>query len=747
MTQEKFGRYVIKGEIGRGGMASVFHAYDPRFERDVAIKVLPREFLHDPAFRARFDREAKMVALLEHPAIVPVYDFGEEEGQPYIVMRFMSGGSLSDLLKKGPLPLIDVVKLINRLAPSLDAAHSKGIIHRDLKPGNILYDQYGNAFLSDFGIARLAEAGSGTLTGGAILGTPAYMSPEQVQGGTDIDGRSDIYAMGVILYQVLTGKTPYQADTAAKLMMMHILEPIPSIRSEKDDLPPLFDEVIERAMAKSPDTRYQTTQELADAVEEAAKNLSAATTARKASAKSTSAPTMVRPAATVLSPGKKGQAQAVPAQGGAAQAVAAPRKGIPIWLLIVGGLALLAIVAGGALVGGGIIALGSKPTPTIPPTATIEVIAQATQPLLTDTLAPSPTAPPSDTPVPAPTDTSVPAPTDTMVPTATETPIPEPAVPVIGDGDKIAFIRDNDVYAMNLDGTELVQLTNDSGEKYNLQWAPDGNSLIYILGKCVMEVTLAEGRVNTIVCINFISTLDAFEISPDGMRVAISMDKELYVIPFNREALAQATNRNHIKEMADCEALAPYSSSTGSPFAVRQARWADDMQKLSLIMLAAEPNGTQADKAYILDISTCTAPLARLDEFPGEARFKIANYNGRIENLAWDGQFNYAMIGFVRNQGFGDLYFYNSDLRKAQVKVNPLGNCCYRDPSFSPDGSHLVFAYQDLNQGENATIQLYVINFGMIGTGVSFNPLPLPEDFFTDVRESPQPVLRPYTGQ
>ena len=134
MSAQQFGRYIIKGELGRGGMATVFHAYDPRFERDVAIKVLPREFLHDPQFRVRFDREAKTIALIEHPAIVPVYDFGEEEGQPYIVMRYMSGGSMSERLAQGPLPINEVVNMINRLAPALDAAHSKGIIHRDLKP-------------------------------------------------------------------------------------------------------------------------------------------------------------------------------------------------------------------------------------------------------------------------------------------------------------------------------------------------------------------------------------------------------------------------------------------------------------------------------------------------------------------------------------------------------------------------------------------------------------------------------------
>ena len=138
MKLKKIGRYEVKSEVGRGGMATVYRGYDPRFERDVAIKVLPPAFQHDPQFRVRFEREAKTIALLEHPAIVPVYDFGEEDEQPYIVMRFMSGGSLSHRLRDGLLNTEESQQIISRLAPSLDAAHAKGIIHRDIKPGNIL---------------------------------------------------------------------------------------------------------------------------------------------------------------------------------------------------------------------------------------------------------------------------------------------------------------------------------------------------------------------------------------------------------------------------------------------------------------------------------------------------------------------------------------------------------------------------------------------------------------------------------
>ncbi len=267
MASEKIGRYIIKSELGRGGMATVYHAYDPNFERDVAIKVLPAAFLHDPQFRVRFEREAKMIALLEHPAIVPVYDYGEEDGQLYLVMRYMPGGSLSEKLNQGTLLPSEVVHIIARITSALDQVHARGIIHRDLKPGNILFDQYGEAYLSDFGIARLTEATT-TLTGAAIVGTPAYMSPEQARGDLDIDGRSDLYAVGAIIFQMLSGKLPYESTTPLGLAMKHITDPVPSINEVRPDLPPTFNRLIETAMAKDRLQRFQTGQELASALGE-----------------------------------------------------------------------------------------------------------------------------------------------------------------------------------------------------------------------------------------------------------------------------------------------------------------------------------------------------------------------------------------------------------------------------------------------------------------------------------------------
>ena len=265
---EKIGRYQIKDELGRGGMAVVYQAIDPSFDRQVAIKVLPREMLHDPQFRSRFEREFKIVAALEHPSIVPVYDVGEENGQPYYVMRYMTGGSLANLIDKGKVSLQDTARIIEKVALALAYAHKKGIIHRDLKPDNILFDGNGDPFISDFGVAKLTEKSAG-LTGNGIVGTPAYMSPEQAK-GSESDSQSDIYSLGVIVYQMLSGQQPYRSDTPMGVVIKHITDPIPDILKANPDLPAEVDFVIKNALAKDKTRRYLTTLELAKALNLAA---------------------------------------------------------------------------------------------------------------------------------------------------------------------------------------------------------------------------------------------------------------------------------------------------------------------------------------------------------------------------------------------------------------------------------------------------------------------------------------------
>jgi serine/threonine protein kinase len=266
LARKKYGRYEIESELGRGGMATVFLAHDPRFGRKVALKAMSRALRDDPTFRGRFEREARIIATLEHPAIVPVYDYGEADGQPYLVMRYMPGGTLAERIIAGPFDLATAVPIIQRLAGALDHAHQHGVIHRDLKPGNILFDQYSNAFLTDFGIVKLVQGSSTNLTGSGVIGTPAYMSPEQIHGEQSLDGRSDIYTLGIILFEMLTGRKPYRAETPIKQMMAHVLTPTPSIREYKPELPHDFDQVMQRALAKERDARFSTATELVQAI-------------------------------------------------------------------------------------------------------------------------------------------------------------------------------------------------------------------------------------------------------------------------------------------------------------------------------------------------------------------------------------------------------------------------------------------------------------------------------------------------
>jgi serine/threonine protein kinase len=259
------GQYTILEEAGRGGMATVYLAKQASMSRNVAIKVLPPHFLHDPSFLERFKREVEVISQLEHPHILPIYEFGEADGMPYIAMRYLGGGSMAQMIRRGVPDLDDLIRPLRQISQALDYAHLQGIIHRDLKPGNIMLDEGGNAYLSDFGIARVMGS---DLTGSAIIGTPAYMSPEQAN-GIAIDGRSDIYSLGVVLFELITGREPYQAETPMALLLKHMNEPMPAARDFREGVPDSIEEVLAKSTAKDPDNRYSSTREMSDAFEHA----------------------------------------------------------------------------------------------------------------------------------------------------------------------------------------------------------------------------------------------------------------------------------------------------------------------------------------------------------------------------------------------------------------------------------------------------------------------------------------------
>ncbi|MBI5932682.1 MAG: serine/threonine protein kinase [Chloroflexi bacterium] len=265
MPDEKIGRYEIENELAVGGMGLIYLARDPYIQRQVVVKVLMYSHTLEPVYREFFQREAEVIAALEHPNIVPVYDFGWHGQQPYIVMRYMKGGSLEDQLKKGEVKLNEAARIFKRVASALDAAHARGIVHRDIKPSNILFDSAGEAFLSDFGIAKSKSIADDE--GEWMVGTPAFMSPEQVTGAI-VDGRADIYALGVVLYRLLTGQLPFAADSTTALINAHVNRPIPDVRTIGQNIPSVWQEVVGKSMAKDPNERYPTAGDFARDVEE-----------------------------------------------------------------------------------------------------------------------------------------------------------------------------------------------------------------------------------------------------------------------------------------------------------------------------------------------------------------------------------------------------------------------------------------------------------------------------------------------
>lgn len=261
------GPYRVEGHLGQGGMATVYKAYQPTLDRYVAIKVLPAHRAHEPGFARRFAREARAAARLTHPHILPVYDFGQEGDLLYIVMQYVEGRTLKEMLGQ-PMDLQTIADIISQVARALDYAHQRGVIHRDVKPSNVLIDENGWALLADFGLARMMESSEQLTASGEGIGTPAYMSPEQGQ-GLKVDARTDVYSLGVMLYEMLTGRVPYEAETPMGVILKHISEPLPSPRSLRPDLPEAVEQVVLKAMAKKPGDRYASAGEMARALTEA----------------------------------------------------------------------------------------------------------------------------------------------------------------------------------------------------------------------------------------------------------------------------------------------------------------------------------------------------------------------------------------------------------------------------------------------------------------------------------------------
>ena len=635
------GQYRVVERLGKGGMAEVFRAFHPALNRYVAIKVMHPFVATEEGFLDRFRHEAQSVAALRHPNIVQVFDFGTEGSLYYMVMEFVEGPTLKKRIAEARqegdlLPLEEVGRIIDQVAQALDYAHRRGMIHRDVKPANILLSSEGEAVLADFGVARMLEGPRYTLTG--IMGTPDYMSPEQGL-GQEVDARSDVYALGVVLYEMLVGEVPFKADTPLAVVLKHIQDPLPLPTRLRPELPEALERVVLKAMAKEPEGRYESAGEMAEALERA---LEKAT----------------RPEAAAVS---HPEAETAPLTGPTIPVETARRPAL--WLRWAAGAGLvLTLVIAATLLGTHFLGTGppSEPARTTQPprtgvvdptVAAIALPATTPSPTATPTESPTftpfPTATPTETPraTPSPTATPSKAPTSTPSPTATPTEeataTPSPtstAQPATAGPERIVFVsyRDDDaeIYAMNVDGSDVQRLTDHPGEDWHPCWSPDGQRIVF---QSVQEpgspfniaMMNRDGSDRHLVT-NWDKTITGGGVgaqrpvwSPDGQRIAFSfegadLNATIYVVNDDGSDLKQLTYgrdpswasdgqriafESHVEGALEIFTIRPDSSEltpiTSTGDTNMYATWSPDGQQIAYVRQAYNVSGI-----YALDLTT-----------------------------------------------------------------------------------------------------------------------------------------------
>ncbi len=532
--------YAVRTVLARGGMATVYRAHQLSTQRDVAVKVLPPAFLHDDTFRQRFEREARISSKLEHRAIVPVYDYGEWEGLPYIVMRLMEGGSVDDLLRRGPLSVERARDILRQIAAGLDYAHEKGILHRDLKPSNIMLDSVGDAYITDFGIAHLSSYDE-KLTSTGVVGTPAYMSPEQAQ-GHPLDGRSDIYGLGVALFEMLTRRRPFEGDTPYGTAVLQVTGTPPSPRDYNPAISPGVAGVILRALAKQPDDRYPTAQLFAEALRQADQ---------------TPAPPPITPTApTPTSP--------MPISVTTPPPTSASR--MPQAVLFLGGVLLLSLLLGGLLIGGYVLLSDiprTEPDFAATGAARATLTAQAT-PLTNLGSGRVVFIDAANNGAPELYRLDIPTRHTTRL---TDTDGAEAYPAFSPDGARLAYaydpdgVLDNDnsqleIYVREMPSGAARQLTSNLLEEGQPTWFPDGERILYpqemsgIVGYRLVVQDIPTAQTNIVHTVPG-QRLAAPSLSPDGRRVAFAAGDpdapdswELYLFDLTTEAVTRLTDND-----------------------------------------------------------------------------------------------------------------------------------------------------------------------------------------------------------
>lgn len=652
---QELGQYEIRALLGKGGMSTVYLAYQRAMDRVVAVKVLPREFLHDESFLTRFRREVQTIARLEHLHILPVYDVGEAEGIPYFVMRYLAGGTLADLIADRLPDMRTVLRVAGQVAGALDYAHGRGIIHRDLKPSNILLDGSGNAYLADFGIARIQEAVSET-TGSHVIGTPRYVAPEMVRQGEKITSAVDVYALGVIVYEMLAGEPPYAGDDPMKVLAAHVLEPIPAVRDFDPNLSPVVDVVLRRCLAKQPRDRYATADEFVEALGKASQAGFATLESLPPVGEPTPSPDGVDPAWVPHSAGPPTPATTPPPRKHPRRDTTdRPRFGG----CLIGLGILLALIAG---MGAAAFYL----TDGAPLTLLAVLTPIATRP-----------ATPTVTPIPV-----------TATPSSqgqTPSPSAPPILPMPASGARLAFAsnRDGDyeIYLVDLDGEGLTQLTDNETYDFDPAWSPDGNQIVYastVGGDAEIRVMDADGGGARALTENTARDADP-AWSPDGSRIAFASDREgdfdIYVMDPDGGNVTRLTADEGVDE------LDPAWSPDGSQIAYYTRR-DEDAETTELHVIPAAGGETRR----LTENDT-------VDQWP--------DWSPNEGNLAYTSD-----EGLTR----GRRAIFVLDLATLQTHRATDGTARDDDPAWSPGGDAIAF---DSDRDGDGYFDLYVLDVGM----------------------------------
>jgi hypothetical protein len=493
----------------------------------------------------------------------------------------------------------------------------------------------------------------------------------------------------------------------------HITDPVPDSLASNPNLPDEIEEVIQLAMAKDKEERFSTAGELVDALRTVSSGQKIVND--KATVKVSLPKTAAKSAPQKTIKGKGKVVEEAPV-----------KKGFNIWLVIIP-VALLIVLGGGYA-----LLSGTKPpveteapvvstSTTVPATETAEVVPQATETTSAVIVEP---------------------PTATVAPTATDTPA-VPQAPIIGGADKIALVANNEVWMMDVNGENLVKLTNDGGVKTDLQWF-GRDYVVFISGKAIKYYDITTDVVETLTTFPSEVSVDAFRISNDGKQVMLAMSNNIFVVPFDIETFKTINRRGQLGQIPGA-CLYTQVAKTYTVSRVRDVRWSADDQLVAWLFVGNDPANPalQSEQVSIFDITDCTPETIDLkDNFPG-SRFVPDGYESRtMPDFDWNGKDQFSFNTSIRNNGWGNLYVYNWVSHKG-FRQTPISVCCFRDARWSPDGDYIFFAFQNIKLGADTKTELYYLPVAELNAGGNFTPIPMPDKFFGNLREAPQPALRP----